>query len=90
MTTRDEGRRIASDYLPPPARPRHSSSHRPPVGEIIARRPAPYFARPVRQEECWVCYLEPQGRMMLTSSEIIIVSNDTGDVVYAGAAGDEG
>ena len=86
--TRDEARQIASDYLRQRGRDvriRHVLLW----DEITVRKPAPYFTSPVRPEDCWVCYLESQV-MMLASSEIVLVTRDTGEVVYAGSASDEG
>jgi len=57
--------------------------------EITSRKPSMYMVRPVSLHDCWICYLEPKG-MMLTSSEIIVVARETGEVVYAGSASDEG
>jgi len=54
-----------------------------------APKPSLYLTRPVRLEDCWVCYLEPRP-MMLASSEIVVASRETGEVVYAGSANDEG
>ena len=86
--TRDEARRIASDYLRQRGRDvgiRHVLLW----DEITFRKPAPYFSGSVRPEDCWVCYLESQG-WMLASSEIVLVARETGEVVYAGSASDEG
>ena len=57
--------------------------------EITTRKPNIYMVRPAPIPDRWVCYLDPQA-MMLTSSEIVVVSRDTGDVLYAGSANDEG
>ena len=44
-----------------------------------------------RIEDTWVAYLEfPNEPLMICSSTIIIISRETGAVLYAGDANDEG
>jgi hypothetical protein len=57
--------------------------------EIALRKPSPYTAQPIHLAEAWICYVRLEA-MQLGSSEIVIVSRETGDVVYAGSASDEG
>jgi hypothetical protein len=92
MTSRDDARRIATEYLSEWASPWGPAY----VWEVLAwdeitwARPRPYGAQ-ASVETTWICNLdEPQAPLMLRSSTIIAVSRVTGQVVYAGSANDEG
>src|SRR5205085_562358 len=72
VTTREEARTIASDYL----RQRGHDAGIVDVlawDEIRARTLATYSARPLDLEACWICYLEVTLGI-LASSEIVVVS----------------
>jgi hypothetical protein len=85
---RDEARRIAGNHL-------HQHGRDARIRDVLAwdeitpRKPVLYLTQPVRPEDYWVCYLEPRV-MMLASSEIVVVSRETGGVLYTGSACDEG
>jgi hypothetical protein len=40
---------------------------------------------------CWIAYAgQPEHSFMLASSDIIVVAQETGEVVFCGSANDEG
>jgi hypothetical protein len=88
VTSRDAALQIASKHL------RQHGRHAQ-IGavldwdEITWRKPAPYTVRPIPLAECWICYVRPDA-VRLASSEIVAVSRETGDVLYASSASDEG
>jgi len=43
-----------------------------------------------KPDQVWVVFKNPDARMELRSSEIIVVSKRSGRVLYEGSAGDEG
>jgi hypothetical protein len=88
VTTREEALHIATEYLS-----RRSVGEYSRVGRVLAwdeidfRRPSLYLTSPVSLQDVWICYLESDvPLMMLRSSEIIVVSSETGQVIYAGSA----
>lgn len=40
-------------------------------------------------EDCWIAYIEKES-LGLGSSTIVVIRQDTGQVIYYGSAGDEG
>jgi hypothetical protein len=54
------------------------------------REPALYWVSKVSLEECWLVYCSGSDRLGLFPSMLVAVSKDTGEVVYAGSAHDEG
>jgi hypothetical protein len=84
---RERARRVAQQYL---------TTH-PELGQGLAirdvysleeidfRRPAIY----AQLENCWIAYVE-RPHSGLVSSMIVVVSKNSGEVVYAGSANDEG
>jgi hypothetical protein len=92
MTSREDARRIATEYLREWVSPWGPAHVREVLtwDELTSARPRPYGA-PAAVETAWICYLdEPQAPLMLRSSTIIAIARDTGEVVYAGSAEDEG
>jgi len=65
------------------------------VGEVLAfdelagRSLNMYMVRG-DQTRCWVAYVQREFTGRLESSTVILVDQETGEVVYAGGAGDEG
>lgn len=57
------------------------------INEITARHPNLYGGPNLA--ECWIVYAE-QPPTALRSSAIVLVSRQTGKVLYAGSANDEG
>ena len=48
----------------------------------------PYgFRAPI--SDCWIAYVE-EPTLILRSSTVVLISKDSGEVVYSGAAKDEG
>ncbi len=59
--------------------------------EIPFRKPCLYYVEPFDITQCWIVYLSgPDTGWMLKSSDIVIVTKDSGKVVYFGTANDEG
>jgi hypothetical protein len=59
--------------------------------ELARPRPAAYMTSNVSIDDCWIVYLKrKQWIPVLCSSTIMLVSKDTGHMVYFGGAGDEG
>jgi hypothetical protein len=91
MTSREDARRIAVEYLAQQRTACGTGAVREVVAwdEITWRRPTPYGAPPLAGS--WICYVEESGEPpMLRSSMIVAVCRDTGRVLYAGGAADEG
>jgi hypothetical protein len=95
--TREAARRIAEAYLaePPGTGARVGTIRR--WSEILGGLPGLYWTRPntppspERLARAWVAYLEEPGpTLMLRSSTIVIVDGETGAILYAGDAHDEG
>ena len=64
------------------------ASHTDPV---FGKRPASVHIYTPTNEPCWFIYPPwNDGRVMLRSSRIVLVTKETGKVVYDGGAGDEG
>lgn len=98
--TRDEARHIAQRYVES-----MSASSRGGVAEAISElhipeirrvhsaegidRPPLIYGLRVPLEECWIAYLTSRGRG-LHSSAVVLISKDSGQVVYSGSAHDEG
>jgi hypothetical protein len=59
------------------------------LAELDHREPTVYG---VDLQHCWIAYVqrEQTGVLVIRSSDIVLVSMTTGDVVYAGSASDEG
>lgn len=60
------------------------------VEEIDTRRPSVYGHD---LHSCWIAYVErpqPEGSFIIGASHILLVSKETGEVVYDGPANDEG
>jgi len=102
MITREQAKRIATDYLEAAftsrarvvsERVRHS--HEPTIEAVrdvsdVGRPPMPYLASTTtRLADCWIAYLTSR-HLALQPSQIVLVSKETGDVVYFGSANDEG
>src|SRR5262249_2543694 len=89
--TRDEAARIAAEHLG-----RVPDLVAAKVGKVVAwaeidgRRPCLLNAPP-GIEDSWVAYLEFPGEdLIIRSSRVIIVSRESGAVVFSGDANDEG
>jgi hypothetical protein len=101
LISRDEARSIAlahlRDQLGAPSSSIGESTNRRPTLEIgsvllaeeIQSRPPLIYGLREPLENCWVAYVH-RPLMGLRPSEIVIISRNTGDVVYSGSAGDEG
>jgi len=88
MTTRAQAAEIAGGH----AKREGLGSGEPQVlrlDEITGRRPCVYTNTPL--ERCWIAYLDRDDDCTrLESSVIVVVDMDSGSVVYAGSAMDEG
>ena len=89
--TRESAKFIVEDYL------RNSQSsgarikHVYDMHEINFQKPRIYSELPINLEHCWIVYLEsPNQPACISSSFIVVISKETGDVIYHGSAGDEG
>ncbi|MDO9567249.1 MAG: hypothetical protein Q7J15_10965 [Candidatus Desulfaltia sp.] len=61
------------------------------IEEIVCRRPCIYGHPDEKMKNYWIAYLSiPSKRIMLSSSTILLISKETGEIIYAGSANDEG
>ena len=59
--------------------------------EITGRKPITGYNGPtIPWDDCWVVYCSDPNRLMIKSSYVVVVSKQTGDVLYSGSAHDEG
>ena len=91
MITRESAKLIVEKYLLKSpisgARVRHVYD----ISEINFQKPRIYSEFPINLERCWIAYLEsPIEPTPIASSFIVVISKDTGDVLYRGTADDEG
>lgn len=88
MITRDEALRIAEEFLARDPRPHGGRHVREVCGvdELTSREPTLYGIDVAR---CWIAYVDRPVRGLMPS-EIVLVAKDTGEIVYAGRANDEG
>ena len=55
------------------------------------RRPCIYGLSTEMLRQCWIAYAgRPVGCCTVTSSDIIVAAQETGEVVFCGSASDEG
>jgi hypothetical protein len=98
--SRDEAFRIASEYVqaerartPAHFSERIGQTHLTSIREVLSSnevgRPPLVYGLRVPIDECWIAYLHsvPTG---IRSSQVVIVSKDSGQVLYFGSASDEG
>jgi hypothetical protein len=89
--TREEAAKITEQFLKESAWAGFSVGHVYSWNEIKDRRFSPWFTRPIQLDRCWIVYLDtPCCGTVIMSSEIVIVSKKTGEVLYRGSANDEG
>ena len=63
----------------------------PELEEFMIRRPCICGLPTETLRRCWIAYAgRPTGYCMVTSSDIIVVAQETGEVVFCGSANDEG
>ncbi len=63
----------------------------PELEEFMIRRPCIYGLSTEMLRQCWIGYAgRPAGYCAVTSSDIIVAAQETGEVVFCGSAGDEG
>jgi hypothetical protein len=88
--TREQARTIAEAYLARPTTDLGGTRVRAVLGleELGFPAPTPYNLRH-DLASCWIAYVD-RPVLMLGSSDIVLVSKVTGEVVYAGSAHDEG
>ena len=93
--TRQDALRIAEDYLRVHPRPSCDGIKKvftiPELEEFIIRRPCVYGLPTEMLRRCWIAYAgRPADYCMVASSDIIVVAQETGEVVFCGSANDEG
>jgi hypothetical protein len=101
MISREEAGRIATAYLKAAfASPKGlvsanvRRSHEPTV-EVVrdlseaSRPPRPYLSSDAGVADCWIAYLTSR-LLALQASQIVLVSKESGEVLYFGSAHDEG
>ena len=88
MVTRLDAWRIAEEFLARDPAPHSGHQIRDIFGvdELPFREPTLYGIDVAR---CWIAYIDRPVRGLM-SSEIVLVAKDTGEIVYAGSANDEG
>ncbi len=89
--SREEAAEIAERFLEDSGRRSFSIRNIWDIWELKLRRPNPHFVTHIRWDHCWIAYLEgPLSGIMLKSSDIIVISKETGEILYSGDANDEG
>ena len=98
--TREQAHAIASAHLARNPLPRHrgafeadrgdrQSTIREVVpGDEVTRAPVPYGLREPLAD-CWVAYIESDA-IAIQSSDIVVITKRTGEIIYCGSANDEG
>jgi hypothetical protein len=89
--TREGALRIADEYLKGSPRPNCEGIERvftiPELEEFMIRRPCIYGLPSETLRRCWIAYAKrPSSYCMVASSDIIVVAQETGEVVFFGAA----
>jgi hypothetical protein len=91
--TREDAQEIAEEYMAgDPGRERRAVTNVVTYQEVLVagtRPPKPYGVIGRDLLTSWIVYVEGLPAM-LASSTILLVSRDTGQVLYFGSAGDEG
>lgn len=90
MITREQAEAIVRDYL--------TAEHEEFIavdvrsyGEIECRKPMLYASKEIPKLNTWYAYIErPNPRLALRASRVILVSKETGGILYDGSACDEG
>lgn len=88
--SREQALEVVRDHLEATGRARSSVTKVHSIGEIDWRPPMIYGQD---LEDCWIAYIErpqPEGGWMIGPSHVVLVSKDSGEVVYDGSAHDEG
>jgi hypothetical protein len=93
--TRQDALRIAEEYLKAHPRPNCDGFEKvttlTELEEFKIRRPCVYGLTPQTLRRCWIAYAgRLVGYCMVASSDIIVVAQRTGEVVFCGSAKDEG
>jgi hypothetical protein len=93
--TCEDAFKIAEDYLKARPRPNCDGIEKiftiPELEEFMIRRPRVDGLPSERLRRCWIAYAKrPASYCMVASSDIIVVGQETGEVVFAGSANDEG
>ena len=93
--TRQDALKIAEDYLKVHPHPNCDGIERvytiPELEEHMIRRPCIYGLPTETLLRCWIAYARrPASYCMVASSDIIVVARETGEIVFAGLANDEG
>lgn len=60
------------------------------IDEIVWRRPCIYGYSDEKMKNYWIAYVNIPSKAMISSSTILLISKDTGVVIYSGSAHDEG
>ena len=58
--------------------------------EEIGRRPCIYNYSDEKMKNYWIAYVNIPSKEMISSSTILLISKETGEIIYAGSANDEG
>jgi hypothetical protein len=93
--TRQEAFKIAEDHLKAHPRPNCDGIEKvytiPELEEYMIRRPRVDGLTRETLRQCWIAYAKrPASYCMVASSDIIVVAQGTGEVVFCGLANDEG
>ena len=93
--TRQDAIKIAEDYLKAHPRPNCDGVEKvdtiPELEEFMIRRPCVDGLPTETLKRCWIAYAKrPASYCMVASSDIIVVAQETGEVVFVGSAHDEG
>ena len=103
MISRDEAEQIATAYLKAAFESPKGlvsadirRSHEPSISAVrdlheVDRPPVLVYWQMMTTsvDECWIAYVTPR-HLALQASEIVLVSKESGEVVYFGSANDEG
>ena len=86
---RESARSLVEEYLRQVGRTEFSVEKLCDVSEIRTRLPSVYGVR--IDDRCWIAYLRgPMTGFCVKSSDIVVLSKETGRVLYFGSANDEG
>lgn len=93
--TREGALKIAGDYLKVHPRPNCEGVENictvPELEEYMIRRPRIDGLPSERLRRCWIAYAgRPAGYRMVADCDVIVVAQETGEVIFCGSANDEG
>ena len=58
--------------------------------EEVSGRPPCHYLAAGSLDRSWIAYVKPGLPLRLRSSDVVVIDKESGEIIYAGSAGDEG